>query len=251
MSLPRIGIEVDLEVTPTGRRYTKCYEAYCDAVVDAGGAPLLLPPAPERVTAALLATVDGVIVPGGDDFHAREWGEEQRPCERFVEVDPRRLAQGKLLARLALERGLPYLGVCYGMQLLNLIAGGSLVQDVPQELPGALVHAGEEHELEAEPGSLLARLAGGTRLRVNSRHHQAVREAGRGLTVSARAPDGVVEAIEGVEPGAAFLLGVQWHPEELGAAPTGAPLFEGLVEAARELAARGGVRAPAELLAGS
>ncbi|RMG16652.1 MAG: gamma-glutamyl-gamma-aminobutyrate hydrolase family protein [Planctomycetota bacterium] len=231
---PRIGIEVDLEATEAGRRYAKCYEAYFDAVLAAGGTPILLPPCPPPALGAQLACVDALVVPGGDDFHAREWGEEQRPCERFVEVDPRRLAAGRRLLEAALAQGLPVLGVCYGMQLLCLVRGGRLVQDIPQEVACPLDHDGAGHPLEVEPGTLLAALLGGERAEVNSRHHQAVREPGDGLRVSARAPDGVVEAIEGTE---GFLLGVQWHCEELGESPGGLGLFRGLVEAARARAA--------------
>jgi len=228
---PVIGIEVDLETNQKGRRYAKCYETYADAVVAAGGAPLLLAPAPEDALARVLSLVDGVIVPGGDDLAAEEWGEVQRPCPRFVATDARRLDVGRRLMRLVLAADLPFLGVCYGAQLLNLALGGTMVQDVPDEVPGCLEHAGTPHPIDVAPGSLLADLLGATRVEVNSRHHQSNREPGRGLVVSARSADGVVEAIEGAGR-APFRLGVQWHPEDLGAAAPGGRLFEGLVEAA-------------------
>lgn len=227
---PVIGIEVDLEATPRGRRYAKCYETYFDAVSSAGGAPVLIPPSPEAALARVLEGVDGLVVPGGDDIAAEEWGETQRPCPRFVAVDARRLAYGKRLVALALERGLPLLGVCYGAQLLNLVAAGTMVQDIADERPDAMDHREGAHELTVTPGTLLARLLGVGPVVVNTRHHQANREPGRGLIVSALAPDGVVEAVEAADP-ARFVLGVQWHPEDQG--PAGAPLFAGLVEAAR------------------
>jgi putative glutamine amidotransferase len=230
MKTPLIGIEVDLAATDAGRRYAKCYEAYFDAVSAAGGAPVLLPPAPDAALARTLEAVQGIVVPGGDDIAAEEWGEAQRACPRFVAVDGRRLDHGKRLLRLAIDRGVPVLGVCYGAQLLNLVAGGTMVQDIADEQPGAMDHRAGTHEVEVVPGSLLARLVGGSSVTINSRHHQANREAGRGLVVSARAPDGIVEAVESADP-ARFLLGVQWHPEELG--PAGAALFAGLLEAAR------------------
>ncbi len=229
MTRPLVGIEVDLEPSASGRRYAKCYEAYFDQVVAAGGAPVLLPPSPEGVEAEVLARLDAVVVPGGDDLHAAEWGEEQRPCPRFVAVDARRLEHGKRLVRAVMRLGLPFLGVCYGEQLLALAGGGALIQDVPDEVPGCLDHRAS-HTVEVAEGTLLARLAGSGTLEVNSRHHQAVRAPGRGLVVSARAPDGVVEAIEAAD--GSFVLGVQWHPEEL-QGPAGSALFEGLVEAAR------------------
>ena len=231
---PLIGIEVDLDVTPTGRRYAKCYESYFDAVAAAGGAPLLVPPAGEGACQRALEALHGLIVPGGDDLAAEEWGEVQRPCPRFVAEDGRRLAHGKDLMRRWLALGRPFLGVCYGAQLLNLALGGTMVQDVPDEVPGALAHAAGAHAIEVHPGTLLHRLVG-ARVEVNTRHHQSNRAPGRGLRVSAVAADGVVEAIEGSAP-EGFLLGVQWHPEDMGSAAAGRGLFEALVEAARRAA---------------
>lgn len=234
---PLIGIEVDLTTTPSGRRYAKCYESYFDAVAAAGGAPVLVPPAPEPLLRRVLSTIDGLVVPGGDDFHASDWGEEQRPCERFTPSDARRLEQGRLLIRLVDELSLPYLGICYGMQLLNVCRGGPLIQDIPDELSQHLDHKGAGHGLAVTPETLLARLLGGDPApEVNTRHHQAVRAAGRGLRVSAQAPDGVIEAIEGEGPG--FLLGVQWHAEELGPRSTGGRIFAGLIQAARDYRAQ-------------
>tara|TARA_B100000965_G_scaffold37335_1_gene27558 strand:+ start:264 stop:983 length:720 start_codon:yes stop_codon:yes gene_type:complete len=231
MQRPLIGIEVDLEATSTGRRYAKAYEAYFDAVSDAGGAPLLVPPAPAAALERQLSVLDGLVIPGGDDFHASEWGEEQRPCERFTPSDERRLGAGRSLLGAVDERGLPFLGVCYGMQLLCLLRGGSLIQDIPDEVEAPLDHRAY-HPIAVDEGTLLASLAAGDLSpEVNSRHHQAVREPGRGLRVSARASDGVVEAIEGEDP-SVFRLGVQWHPENLGAAAMGGGLFAGLIEAA-------------------
>lgn len=231
MQRPLIGIEVDLEATATGRRYAKAYEAYFDAVSDAGGAPLLVPPAPADALERQLSVLDGLVIPGGDDFHASAWGEEQRPCERFTPSDERRLGAGRSLLAAVDERGLPFLGVCYGMQLLCLLRGGSLIQDIPDEITAPLDHRAY-HPIAVDEGTLLGRLAAGDLSpEVNSRHHQAVREPGRGLRVSARASDGVIEAIEDEDP-SAFRLGVQWHPENLGAAAMGGGLFAGLIEAA-------------------
>lgn len=232
--VPLIGIEVDLETNAAGRRYAKCYEAYFDAVVAAGGAPVLLPPLGEERLRVVLGRVQGVVVPGGDDFGGEEWGEPQRPCERFVPADPRRIGAGKLLVRLVLEAGLPYLGVCYGAQLLNLVRGGTLVQDIPAALATAALDHRAGHPVRLAPGSALARLLAAEQVEVNSRHHQAVAAPGQGLRLAAWAEDGVVEAIEGEDP-ERFLVGVQWHPEEEGQ-PTGPALFAGLVEAARRFA---------------
>ena len=230
MSRPVIGVEVDVAATASGRRHAKAYLSYVDAVLAAGGLPLLVPPLTPGALEQAVGLLDGVLVAGGDDIAAEEWGEVQRACPRFVAVDPVRLEQGKRLVRLALDRGLPLLGVCYGAQVLNLVAGGTMVQDIGDEVPDALDHRAGTHEVTIEPGSLLRRVLGRPTATVNSRHHQANREPGRDLVVSARSSDGVVEAIEGADP-ARFVLGVQWHPEEFG--PDGLRLVEALVEAAR------------------
>ncbi|MEZ6186464.1 MAG: gamma-glutamyl-gamma-aminobutyrate hydrolase family protein [Planctomycetota bacterium] len=232
MTMPLIGIDVDLTATPSGRRYAKCYETYFDAVSDAGGAPVLLTPCPEPAARRVLSAIQGVVVPGGDDFAADEWGEVQRDCPRFTPSDPRRLIQGKLLMRLVLEQRVPFLGVCYGAQLMNLALGGSLLQDLPTDLAEPLPHHTEPHDVRVTPGSLLAKLTGVRSMQINSRHHQANQRLGDGLRISAQAPDGVVEAVEAQDP-EHFLLGVQWHAEELGDQPGGAPVFQGLVEAAK------------------
>jgi putative glutamine amidotransferase len=234
-SAPVIGIEVDVAATESGRRYAKGYLSYVDAVLAAGGVPLLVPPMPQDALERAVALLDGVLVPGGDDIAAEEWGEVQRACPRFVAVDAARLEHGKRLLRLALDQGLPVLGVCYGAQLLNLVAGGTMVQDIADEHPAALDHRAGTHDITLEPGSLLRRVLGRPTTTVNSRHHQSNREPGPGLVVSARAPDGVVEAVEGTDA-SRFVLGVQWHPEEFG--QEGSRLIDAFVEAARARALR-------------
>lgn len=235
MSRPVIGIEVDIAATESGRRYAKGYLSYVDAVLLGGGVPLLLPPMHDEALDLALERLDGVLVPGGDDIAAEEWGEVQRPCPRFVAVDPVRLERGKRLLGRALERQLPVLGVCYGAQLLNLVAGGTMVQDIADEVADAADHRAGTHEVRVEAGSLLARVLGRTVTTVNSRHHQANREPGRGLRVSARSPDGVVEAVEADDP-ARFVVGVQWHPEDFG--EEGVRLVDALVAASRARALR-------------
>jgi putative glutamine amidotransferase len=231
MNRPLIGIEVDLSATPAGRRFSKCYESYFDAVTDAGGAPLLVPPTSAAALPRVLSVLDGLVSPGGDDFHASAWGEEQQPCERFVASDERRIEAGTRLLRAVDAAELPFLGVCYGAQLLCLLRGGTLVADVPDAYPECIDHR-SSHAVELVEGSALARVAGEGPHEINSRHHQAVREPGRGLRVCAHAGDGVVEAVESTDPGR-FVFGVQWHPEDLPGNPLGHGLFAALVEAAR------------------
>jgi putative glutamine amidotransferase len=144
------------------------------------------------------------------------------------------------LARWALSGGLPLLAICRGIQVLNVAAGGTLYQDISAQIPGALQHpslgprpsAESAHAVEVAEGTRLAAMFGAGCLDVNSAHHQAVKTVGSGLTVAARAPDGVIEGLEA--PSRPFCVGVQWHPEAMtGARPEMRGLFKALVAAAR------------------
>lgn len=192
--------------------------AYVHAVEDAGGLPVIIPLLRDHnVLRQLYDRLDGLLLTGGPDVHPRHYGEEVRPaCGRIDEpLDVVELA----LLRWALDDDRPFFGICRGMQMLNVVCGGTLYQDLPSEYPGAIDHRPGNgrtalvHEVQVEPGTRLADLLGTTRLRVNSTHHQAVRVVAPGLVVSARAEDGVVEGLE--HPGKTFALGVQSHPEEL------------------------------------
>jgi len=234
VSLPRIGLTLDL--SEDGRRYLLKRE-YAEAVREAGGLPLPLPHAEGASLASLLQILDGLVITGGAfDVPPELYGEARRPgCGPSK---PARTEAELAVLRAALAAGLPVLGVCGGMQLLAVAHGATLWQD----LPGEAGKEGHEqpapkdlpsHEVEVAEGSLLARLTGAGPLRVNSTHHQAVREAGRELRVVAWAPDGIVEAVE--LPDRRFALGVQWHPEAVGRhEPRHARIYEGLVAAARE-----------------
>lgn len=230
---PRIGITLDADAA--GRRY-ELPRGYVEAVLDAGGLPILLPHAVD-VAGAYLALLDGLVVSGGDfDVPPELYGEARRPgCGPSR---PERTRFEKDLLEAALAARLPVLGVCGGMQLLDVVRGGTLWQDLPGEagLRGHEQPAPKDvpsHEVTIAPGTQLAALSGAGPLMVNSTHHQAVREPGPGVLVSARAPDGVVEAIE--LPDLPFALGVQWHPEATRDDPRHAAIYRGLVDAARSL----------------
>jgi putative glutamine amidotransferase len=208
---------------------------YADAVQAAGGLALLLPPddvAAEH-PAELLDKLDALILAGGRDLDPLTYG--ARPDPETDEPSPERDRFELALASAALERDLPVLGVCRGMQMLNVACGGTLMQDLGSALrerhrhtPG--VFSG--HDVALDAGSLAARAVGADRTSVRSHHHQAVDELGEGLVASGRSPeDGLVEAIE--LPGKRFALGVLWHPEE----DTGSGVIGALVDAARAPAA--------------
>jgi putative glutamine amidotransferase len=165
----------------------------------------------------LLEVVDGVILSGGADLDPALWGEPGR--EGAESIVPERGAFELALVRAVLERDAPILGICRGVQSLNVAAGGSLHVDILAERPGATDHRDGTpldqvvHPVEIDAGSRLAALCGARVLRVNSWHHQAVKDVTKGFRATAWAPDGVIEAIE--HPEHRFAIGVQWHPENL------------------------------------
>ncbi|MCL6449996.1 MAG: gamma-glutamyl-gamma-aminobutyrate hydrolase family protein [Acetobacteraceae bacterium] len=216
---------------------------YVSALEAAGAAPLLLPVAEPALLEAALGRLDGLVLSGGGDIDPAHFG--QPPRAEVCFPNPRRDEAELRLARLALERGLPVLAICRGVQVLNVAAGGDLIQDIPLLVPGAVRHlfkpeeSGGGHWVRIDPRSRLARLAGGERAWVNSFHHQAVDRPGRGLRAVAWAEDGVIEALE--PEGEAPVMGVQWHPERMFERdPLAAGLFRALVEAASARAGRAG-----------
>jgi putative glutamine amidotransferase len=222
MSKPIVGIPMD----------------YPDAVVRSGGAPVLLPrEADADVVRAVMGTVDALLLSGGGDVVSLEYGEEPHPTSKYQ--DPIRDAMEIEATRVALERGIPILGICRGIQLLNVAMGGTLVQDVPSQVPKALLHYNNEienvltHTIAIEPDSILARVLGETTAKVNSWHHQSVKDPAPGLRVTARACDGVVEALEAAD--ARPILTVQCHPEACCKDyPFFQKIFDWIVEEARK-----------------
>jgi putative glutamine amidotransferase len=230
MSLPVIGINLDFEPEPLPRSILR--ETYYDAVFRAGGMPLLLPPiAQPDYIARALACVDGLVLTGGDDIHSEHWGEELHPSCKLL--PKRRLVFDLALARAALERRLPILAICCGMQAINVVRGGSLIQDIPSVLKSDVVHKGAdvEHEVAVEPGTRLREIVGRERILTNSAHHQSCGRMGADLRVAARASDGVIEAWE--DPAYPFLIGLQWHPERIADRAEQLAIFRALVDASR------------------
>jgi putative glutamine amidotransferase len=201
---------------------------YLRAVEAAGGLPVVLAPDDPETAVALLDRLDGVVLAGGPDFDPFAYGTAERHA-RLGPTDPVVDAAELALARGADARGLPLLGVCRGLQALNVARGGTLHQhldDHRQTAPAAET----AHTVVVAPGSRLAALTAGGTLAVNSFHHQAAARLGDGLRAVAGAPDGTIEALE--DPARPFFLGVQWHAEALVASAPQLALFEGLVAAA-------------------
>ncbi len=211
---------------------------YEEAVRRAGGEVRILNYATDS-PAAVVSEVDGILLPGGDDLQPSLYGEQTHPA--FEAAEPGRDAYEIELARRATDADVPLFAICRGIQVLNVSRGGTLVQDIPSELPDAVQHEVREtphtiaHDVWVSEGTklhgILRERIDGDSCPVNSRHHQAVRKVGEGLVVSATAPDGLVEAVE--DPTRTFCVGVQWHPENFYRTGEFRALFEAFVEAAR------------------
>ena len=193
-------------------------EAYVQAARGAGVVPVVVPPVDPGALGPILDAVAGVILTGGEDVDPAAYRAATSP--KSLEPHRPRDACELALARAAMERGLPTLAICRGIQVVNVAFGGTLVQDIASERPSPIDHdqsaarTDRLHDVDIAPGSKLAAAVGATRISVNSSHHQAVDRAADGLSVTARSPDGIIEGVEW-EGDDWWMLGVQWHPEEL------------------------------------
>lgn len=236
-SRPLIGVSTSITVAKAPER-TYLNSAYLHAVQQAGGVPVMLPPPLSATSLARLGRgLEGLLLTGGGDVDPALFGEASHPS--VYDVAASRDALELALVKLALERRLPILAVCRGVQILAVALGGSLFQDVGTEPGTSLQHSQTgprdqpSHKVVVKPGTRLARVLGTEELEVNSMHHQAVKVPGRGLVAVAWGPDQIIEGLEGRDPDH-FVLGVQWHPEELCAHSEPARrLFAALVSAAR------------------
>jgi len=231
---PFIGITCDVQIPREG---AAAYELLCDhrypeSVKRAGGYPVLLPIGNrEAVIRRYLDGIDGLIIVGGDDVDPRLYGE--KPHDGTGTVFAPRLRFERRLYRGARRRELPILGICYGMQLINVLEGGSLFQDIQRDAQSPRNHqdkARPSHRVRIEKGTRLRRILGRTTISVHSDHHQAVSRVAPGFHPVAFAPDGIIEAIEGDSE---RLLAVQWHPERTLESDASRRLFRSFIRVCR------------------
>lgn len=241
---PRVGLTASVAPTSLGVRRTFLNEPYLVAIREAGGLPVLVTPVHAGATLReLYDWLDGIVLTGGEDVEPTRYG--AGPVHPSVRTLPERDAMEFALLEWALADGLPLLAICRGLQVLNVALGGTLYQDLPTERPGPVTHdqatarppvprPEPSHGVSVVAGSRLGALIGAGPHRVNSLHHQGLQTLGHGLRAVGHAEDGLVEAVETVDPTHPFLVGVQWHPEELVRASDAAScrLFEAFVAAA-------------------
>jgi len=237
MTAPLIGVSTSITV---GKEPERAYvnTAYLRAIQDAGGLPVLLPPQLDaQALGALWERLDGLILTGGGDIDPSHFAEPRHATTD--EVSPARDALEVALVRKALDDDVPLFAICRGLQVVNVALGGSLYQDIKDQTGSPIEHS--QRDRRDQPthavkvlgeGTRLGRILGRLELEVNSMHHQAIKTLGRGLREVAWAPDGIIEAAE-LEAPERFLLGVQWHPEELVRDAAACNLFAVLVAEAR------------------
>ncbi len=225
---PIIGISVDCKQEPedlrTGGQLTLNWN-YAQAVVEAGGIPVLIPPMTDMDAVAEI--IDGWLIPGGDDIDAKHFGEENHA--KVGLQDPARF-EGEARLYRAIPADLPTLGICYGCQFVNVMRGGSLIQHLPDVVGHGDDSGGTLQTYTLSSDSKIAEIIGDTQVDGKSYHHQAVNRLGDGLKVVAKNADGTVEAIE--DQNHPWLVGVQWHPERTGTDPKTQKIFKDFVQAA-------------------
>jgi putative glutamine amidotransferase len=232
---PFIGVNADfLAASKHSTAQVRLNVGYVDSVVTAGGMPVVLPPVGKEVDLdAFLDRLDGFVLSGGQDLDPRRLG---WPSHHALHLLPeRRDLSDRRLVRLLLERRLPLLGIGLGMQQINVALGGTLFMHLPEDQPRGLPHydptgGPHRHTILVEPGTRVEEIYGPGEIRVNSSHHQAVRQLAPGLRAGALAPDGVIEAIEATDAGW-FCVGVQWHPESDTSSALDMQLFEAFIQA--------------------
>ena len=240
MKKPIIGITLDLPVKSEQNKYAAfpwyaLRKNYMDSVIKAGGVPICLPYDHENIH-QVVNLIDGLIIPGGDcDLHPSLY-EKEILSDKVVLNEERSKFEIELF-EIIKHKNIPFLGICFGMQIMNVSFGGDLIQHIPDHIKSDINHTQPHpkdapwHNINIEKNTMLYDFAEkADRVMVNSTHHQAVGRVGQGLIASAIASDGIIEAIEA--PDYKFMMGIQWHPEYLTTDPLDLKLFKALVQAA-------------------
>lgn len=239
MTAPLIGLTTYRHLNSYGLTLNSITEAYTRAVSAAGAIPVLIPLGlDEGVLNALLERLDGIIFTGGGDVAPERYGSQPHPL--VDDVDPDRDRTEVYLVQRVLDQGLPFLGICRGLQVINVALGGTLFEDILDQRPNSLKHRYYPnwprnylaHTVEVAQDSRLGRLLGLPVVEVNSLHHQGIRDLAPPLKATAFAPDGVIEAFELTEH--PFGVAVQWHPEWLQEHPPMRTIFRAFAQAADE-----------------
>jgi putative glutamine amidotransferase len=231
--VPACTVAVTASIRPDGdTSRVRLTAAYVTALESAGLIPLIVPPLSSDRAAAVLDSVSGLVLTGGEDVDPARYGERRH--EKVRSVNAARDATEASLVVEAKARGIPVLAICRGIQILNVALGGTLVQDISSQCETDIAHDengprdSRSHEIIVEPGSLIASAMGAERVTVNSFHHQSVKDVADGMRVTARSPDGIIEGIESTDEDW-WVLAVQWHPEEMTNSPE--PWDRGLFKA--------------------
>lgn len=228
---PVIGITSNFD--PAKNSYF-LLQSYIKSVEEAGGVPFIIPYVDDALCGDILDRVDGIIFTGGSDFSPSRYGGQHHPRMSEI-IEPRDEFEFALIQK-AISARQPTLGICRGMQIINVVLGGTIFDDTQDQRPGSIDHRTgspldqQVHDIEIKPSTLLHAMVGKDTLSVNSVHHQAVNRIAETLRVSAVAEDGVIEAIEHPDLDKQFLLGVQWHPEHLTECASSKALLRNFVE---------------------
>jgi len=237
MTPPLVGLTTSHTTSQSGLAQVSLTEAYVNALVHAGAAPILIPIGlPETTLQAIIHRLDGIVFTGGGDVHPDRYASQMHPL--VDDIDPSRDQAEIQLIHNVCKENIPFLGICRGLQVINVALGGTLYEDILDQRPNSQRHQYSPgwsrnhlaHEVQIQSGSHLAEILGTKTASVNSFHHQGIRELANGLRATAVAPDGLIEAIE--LPGHPFALAVQWHPEWLTEDEAMQRLFRELVHTA-------------------
>ena len=233
---PLIGINTDFRVSPkTKASCSLTPSGYYDCLLTANALPVMIPPLiRESELLPILEQLDGVVLTGGDDLDPRKLGMSHHPSVTLM--PERREIADRLLCKLVQQTRIPTLGIGLGMQELNVVSGGGLFVHLPEDMPRSIPHydphgGAHRHTVVMQPKTRLEEIYGPGEIRVNSYHHQGVRKLAPNFRVAALAPDGLIEAFEGKDPGW-WVVGVQWHPENEGHISLDMQLIESFVQAA-------------------